>query len=301
MKKVFVIILNWNRIGDTIDCLKSVKNSNTEGFDLKILIVDNASTDDSLEKLKEIRDIELISNKINLGFAGGNNVGIKHALKNGADYVIVLNNDTVLEKNSLSILVKTASDNPKAGAISPKIYFEKGYEFCKNKYDEIDKGKVIWYAGGVIDWKNVYGSGRGVDGVDSGLFNRNTDTDFATGTCMLLTKQALEKTGSFDEKYFMYYEDTDISQRLIKMGFRVLYAHDANIWHKVAQSSGIGSNLNDYFITRNRMLFGLKFAPFRAKTALAKESLKLLLTGRKWQKIGIRDFYLGRFGKGSWI
>jgi GT2 family glycosyltransferase len=301
MKKVFVIILNWNGIKDTLDCLKSAKSLNTENFDLKILVVDNASTDDSLERLKEIPDIETISNKNNMGFAGGNNVGIKYVLKNGADYVVILNNDTVLEKNSLSILIKTASDNPKAGTLSPKIYFEKGYEFHKNKYKPADKGKVIWYAGGVIDWKNIYGSGRGVDEVDLGLFNKTTETDFATGTCMLLTRTALEKVGMFDEKYFMYYEDTDLSQRMKTNGFEVIYVPNAQIWHKVAQSSGIGSNLNDYFITRNRMLFGLKYALFRTKMALVKESLKFLLTGRKWQKIGIRDYYLGRFGKGSWV
>jgi hypothetical protein len=300
MKKVFVIILNWNRFNDTLACLESVQVLNTQGFDLKVLIVDNASTDDSLKRLKEIKNVEIISNSTNLGFAGGNNVGIRYALKKGADYVVVLNNDTILEKDSLNHLVKTASDNPKTGALSPKIYFEKGYEFQKNKYKAADKGKVIWYAGGLIDWKNVYGSGRGVDEVDKGTFNQIADTDFATGTCMLFPRVALEKIGMFDEKYFMYYEDTDLSQRLKKGGFEVMYVPDAHIWHKVAQSSGIGSELNDYFITRNRMLFGLKYAPLRTKLALIKESLKLLLSGRKWQKTGISDYYLGRFGKGSW-
>ena len=300
MKKVFVIILNWNRFNDTLACLESVQVLNTQGFDLKVLIVDNASTDDSLKRLKEIKNVEIISNSTNLGFAGGNNVGIRYALKKGADYVVVLNNDTILEKDSLNHLVKTASDNPKTGALSPKIYFEKGYEFQKNKYKIADEGKVIWYAGGLIDWKNVYGSGRGVDEVDKGTFNQIADTDFATGTCMLFPRVALEKIGMFDEKYFMYYEDTDLSQRLKKGGFEVMYVPDAHIWHKVAQSSGIGSELNDYFITRNRMLFGLKYAPLRTKLALIKESLKLLLSGRKWQKTGISDYYLGRFGKGSW-
>lgn len=301
MKKVFVIILNWNRLKDTLTCLKSVRDLNTQSFDLKVLIVDNASTDDSLEKLKEIKDVELISNRTNLGFAGGNNVGIRYALKEGADYVVVLNNDTILEKDSLNRLVKTALSNPECGALSPKIFFEKGYEFQKNKYKEADKGKVIWYAGGVIDWKNVYGSGRGVDEVDTGLFNQIENTDYATGTCMLLTREGLKKVGMFDEKYFMYYEDTDLSQRFKKGGFEVVYVPDAIIWHKVAQSSGIGSDLNDYFITRNRMLFGLKYASLRTKFALIRESIKLLLNGRQWQKIGIRDFYLGRFGKGSWV
>lgn len=300
MKKVFIIILNWNRFEDTFDCLRSVRSLNVQGYELKILIVDNGSTDGSLEKLKGIKDISLISNECNLGFAGGNNIGIKYALQNGADYVVIINNDVILEKNSLNQLVKTALNNPTFGAISPKIFFEKNYEFYKNKYNETDKGKVIWYAGGIIDWKNVYGSGRGVDEVDKGKFDKITNTDFATGTCMLLTRTALEKVGVFDDKYFMYYEDTDLSQRLKRKRFEVIYTPNATIWHKVSQSSGIGSDLNDYFITRNRMLFGIKYASLHTKFALLKESIKLLLNGRKWQKIGIRDFYLGNFGKGTW-
>lgn len=300
MKKIFIIILNWNRFEDTFECLKSVKSLNTQGYDLKVLIVDNGSTDGSLKKLKEIKNIDLVSNNDNLGFAGGNNIGIKYALEKGADYVVILNNDVILEKNSLKHLVKAALDNPKFGALSPKIFFEKNYEFQKNKYSEADKGKVIWYAGGTIDWKNVYGEGRGVDEVDKGLFNQLISTDFATGTCMLLTRDALKKVGMFDEKYFMYYEDTDLSQRLKKRGFEVAYVPDSVIWHKVSQSSGIGSELNDYFITRNRMLFGLKYASLRTKFALIREGLKLLSNGRKWQKIGIRDYFLGKLGKGSW-
>jgi GT2 family glycosyltransferase len=117
---------------------------------------------------------------------------------------------------------------------------------------------------------------------------------------MLLRSEALKDIGLFDEKYFMYLEDADLSQRLKKKGWEVLYAPKTEIWHKVAQSSGIGSDLNDYFITRNRLLFGMRYAKCRTKLALVKESFKLLLTGRGWQKIGVRDFYLGRFRKGSW-
>ena len=300
MKKVFAVILNWNRLGDTLECLESVRSLNTDGIDLNILVVDNGSTDDSTEKLKSIKDIKLISNKCNLGYAAGNNVGIRYALESGADYVIVLNNDTILEKNCFSGLVKTAEDNQSLGALSPKIYFAKGYEFQKNKYKERELGKVIWYAGGVIDWKNVYGNGRGVDEVDKDVSDKTTETDYATGTCILLTKEALKRVGMFDERYYMYYEDTDLSQRLKRGGFGVVYVPSANIWHKVAQSSGIGSDLNDYFITRNRMIFGIKYASTRTKLALIKESIRLLVGGRKWQKIGIRDYYLGKFGKGSW-
>src|SRR3989344_2902107 len=117
---------------------------------------------------------------------------------------------------------------------------------------------------------------------------------------MFMRRNVLEKSGLFDEKYFMYYEDTDLSLRIKKNGFKLFYIPQAIVWHKVAQSSGIGSELNDYFITRNRLLFGMKYAKIRSRFALYRESLRLLSSGRKWQKKGVIDFYLGRFGKGSW-
>ena len=117
---------------------------------------------------------------------------------------------------------------------------------------------------------------------------------------MFLSRNALEKVGLFDEKYFMYFEDTDLSMRLKRVGFRVFYVPRAVLWHKVAQSSAIGSSLNDYFITRNRMLFGMKYAPLRARFALLREALKFLLYGRNWQRIGVIDYITGNLWKGSW-
>jgi len=95
-------------------------------------------------------------------------------------------------------------------------------------------------------------------------------------------------------------EDADHAQRIKKAGYKVLYSGKGWLWHKVSQSSGIGSELNDYFLTRNRMIFGMRYASLRTKFALLRESIKLLLSGRKWQKIGIKDYYLGNLGKGSW-
>ena len=117
---------------------------------------------------------------------------------------------------------------------------------------------------------------------------------------MFLTKEVLEKVGLFDEKYFMYYEDTDLSLRIRKAGFKVLYVPTGIVWHKIAQSSGIGSDLNDYYITRNRLLFGVKYAKLRTKLALFKESIRFLINGRKWQKRAVIDYFIGNFEKGSW-
>lgn len=302
--KVCIIVLNWNGARDTIECLKSIQELRIRNYELGIIVVDNGSTDDSISKIKKLSishyPLAIISNKQNLGYAGGNNIGIRYALGKGADYVMVLNNDTILHSDSMIRIIETLKMDSRIGLASPKIYFAKGFEFHKNRYKKEDQGRVIWYAGGKIDWGNVYGSTRGVDEVDKGQYDKEGITDFATGTCMILTRKLIEEVGMFDERHFLYYEDTDLSERSRKAGLKVMYIPRAVVWHKVAQSSGIGSELNDYYITRNRLLFGIKYARLRTKFALVKESIKLLLNGRKWQKIGIRDFYFGRFGKGSW-
>jgi GT2 family glycosyltransferase len=306
---ISVVILNWNRKKDTLNCLESLQKAKCE-FELEIIVVDNASSDGSVSEIKKffrqrskrgkIFRGEIIKNKENLGFCKGNNIGIDHALNHGADFVLLLNNDTFVEKDFLVNLIGTAFKHPKGGVFSPKIYFAPGYEFKKEIYKDKDVGKVIWYAGGDLDWKNVYGTNCGVDNVDHGQFDKVKQTDFATGACMLLRKEVLRDVGSLDKKYFMYFEDADLSIRAKRKGWGVIFVPDAKIWHKVSQSSGIGGPLNDYFITRNRLLFGIRYASLRTRFALYRESLRLLKSGRKWQKKGVVDFYFGKFEKGSW-
>jgi len=302
--KLSVVILNWNRKEDTKLCIKSLLSSDLRGIDLEILVVDNGSTDGSEEELKKIKtngvSYEVILTGTNLGFAGGNNVGIKHAINHGSDYVLILNNDTLVDKRMLISFAKEAEKHPKAAILSPKIYFAPGFEYHKNKYKRSELGRVIWYAGGNLDWNNIYGENRGVDEVDHGQYDEQIPIDFATGAAMFCRISAIKKVGDFDEKYFMYLEDADLSVRMKKADFGVLYCPRAFLWHKVAQSSTIGGELNDYFIGRNRMLFGMKYAKLKTKLALVRESLKILKDGRKWQKIAIRDFYLMNFGRGSW-
>lgn len=296
---VFAVILNWNREKDTIECINSLKKAKTDGLLLKIVVVDNASSK-GIKDIEKIENIKVIKNKENLGFAGGNNVGIRYALENGADFLLLLNNDTLVDEKLIIQLLEVAEKRKGSGVLSPKIYFAPGYEFHKDQYKPSERGKVIWYAGGKVDWDNVYGSNHGVDQIDKGEFNELTETDFATGAAMFLRREALKDAGLFDEKYFMYLEDVDLSLRMKRKDWRVLYAPPAHLWHKVAQSSAIGGGLNDYYTTRNRLLFGMRYAPLRTKIALFRESIKLLAGGRKWQRRGVLDFYLGRFGKGSW-
>lgn len=299
--KIVVIILNWNNKELTLECLQSLQKIKVPPkSQVSFLIVDNGSTDGSVRAIEaRYKDIKIIENKKNLGYAEGNNVGMRYALGKGADYLLIVNNDLEVDENFLVQLIEAAKKEKKAGLFSPKIYFAPGYEFHKERYKETDKGKVIWYAGGIIDWDNILSPHRGVDEIDRGQYNKVVETDYTSGSCLLIKRAVLEKIGLFDKKFFMYWEDSDLSQRAKRAGWQVLYVPQAKIWHKVAASSAIGSSLNDYYLTRNRLLFGLRYARLRTKFALFRDSIKILLNGRVWEKIGVRDFYLMRFGKGS--
>ena len=304
MTNVFITIVNFNGVKDTIDCLNSIDRLDISDINLTVVVVDNASTDESFTEISNFKlqnsNFKLIKNEDNLGFSGGHNVGIKYALENGAEYIIVLNNDVILDKSLIKELVKSAKNDNNAGLISPKIYFAKGFEFHKDRYKENELGKIIWYAGGNMDWNNVIGEHEGVYEVDKGQFSKRKETDFASGCCMLIKKEVVEKTGDFDERYFLYYEDNDLSQRAREKGFGIVFEPGAIMWHKNAGSvGGSGSSLQDYYITRNRMLYGMTYASLRTKLALFRESIKFLLIGRRWQRKGVFDYYLGRFGKGS--
>ena len=306
-KKPFVsiIVLTWNGIKDTLLVLQDIAKLDTKGLKAETLVVDNGSTDETVKTLENYRlpnmDFRLIKTGENLGFAGGNNVGIKNALRRGADFVILLNNDVILKNNLLTALVKIAQKDPRIGLISPKMYFAKGFEFHKNRYKEEDKGKVIWYAGGVIDWENIYSSHRGVDEVDKGQYDKQVETDFANGACVLIRKEVFRKVGYLDDGFFLYWEDADFSEKAKRLGFKVVYTPRTCLWHKVSSSAGgSGSPSNDYFLVRNRFIFGMRYASFRTKIALVRDSLRLLFIGRPWQKKGARDGLLGRMGKASW-
>jgi GT2 family glycosyltransferase len=301
MLKVLVSLISFNNSKDTLECLDSLEKVKTEGFELIVVVVDNASKGVfQTEKKFNNFVLKIIRSEKNLGFSGGQNLGIKWGLENGIDYFVVLNNDVYLDENFLKELLESFEAEKKCGLVSPKIYFAKGYEFHKDRYLESELGKVIWYAGGKMDWENVLASHRGVDEVDNGQYASLETTDFASGCCVMIKRNVLKTIGLFDEKYFLYYEDNDLSQRARAKGFEIFYQPKAILWHKNAGSTGgSGSLLQDYYITRNRLLFGFKYAKFKTKLALIKESIKFIFSGRKAQRKGVEDFYLMRFGKGS--
>lgn len=209
----------------------------------------------------------------NHGFAWANNQIAKQAIKDGHDLFILLNNDTTVEPDFIKPLMDRLKDDA-VGMVCPKIYFYPGNEFHKNAYKKSELGKVIWYAGGIIDWANVYASHWGVDEVDHGQFNQVIETDFATGCCLAITKETINKIGLMDEKYFLYYEDADWSLAAKKAGLKIIIEPKSVIYHKNAGSTGgSGSNLQQYYQTRNRLYFGLKYAPFKTKLHLMKNAL----------------------------
>ncbi len=302
MKNILISILNFNSRKETFNCLNSIKKIKTENFKISVLLINNGSKEKLTIKEDFINPIplKLIENISNLGFAGGHNISFKYAIKNNFDYILILNNDVELNINFLKEMVSAIKSDSDIGIVVPKIYFSPGFEYHKDRYVRDEIGRVFWYAGGKFDWNNIVGLHRGVDEVDIGQYNKREETDYATGCCMLLKTEALKKSGLFDEKYFLYYEDGDLSLRIKRCGYKIIYEPNAIVYHNNASSSGgSGSNLQDYYITRNRMMFGLKYAPLRAKFALIKESAKILTKGRNWQKKAIIDFYIKKFGKGS--
>ena len=300
-KTISIVTINFNSENETHQCLSSLFEIDHSDFDIKIIVVDNGSKEIfKLTKAEQEKDVFLIRSDINLGFSGGNNLGISKALGSGSDYVLIINNDTYHDKNFLKELFTVLEKSKSVGAAVPKIYFAKGHEFHKNRYKNLELGKVFWYAGGFMDFKNALSVHRGVDEVDKGQYDVQETVDFATGCCILFKREVLEKVGLFDDRYFLYFEDADLSMRIIKSGFNIMYVPSAFIWHINAASSGVGSTLQDYFITRNRLLFGFTYGNFRLRFALYRESMRILFFGRLWQKLAIRDFYFKKFEKGSW-
>lgn len=292
--KIFVLILNWNGKEDTLACLESLKAS--EGEVGRMVVVDNGSTDGSVEAIKRrFPQVTLIENQRNLGFCAGNNVGMRIFLQEERyPYLLLLNNDTLVAPSALKVLAAAFSEEG-VGAVVPKIYYADSQR--------------LWYAGGGIDWKQGsathYGHGR----KDEQHFDRRREVSFATACAVLLKREVLEKVGLFDERYFIYGEDVDLSIRLAKAGYRILYLPEAVVWHKVGVSviAQEGVQFIWYQMTRNRLLTMSKHARWREWLPFlfyfpllwGWKALVFLIRGRPqvvWAMMrGAVDFLKGRF------
>ncbi|KKS93308.1 MAG: hypothetical protein UV68_C0022G0006 [Candidatus Collierbacteria bacterium GW2011_GWC2_43_12] len=298
--KIAFITVNFHSDQDTLEVVSQLeKNTLPRGVELVVYCVDNDRSDTLKQSLLQYPHAVYLDSPGNVGFAAGNNIGFKRALIDQADIVVLINNDTVVPKNLVKNILTSPISNEKIGVVGGLIYFARGFEFKEN-YEKSDLGRVIWYAGGKHDWDNVYATHQGVDEVDRGQYDKVRETDFITGCLFIIRRDVLEKVGQFDERYCLYFEDSDLCKRVSLAGYKLVIDPNIKLWHKVAQSSGIGSPLNDYFLTRNRLLFGTSYASARTKFALYREAVKKLFIGTPAQKIAIKDFFTGNLGWGSW-
>lgn len=298
---VSLILINYNSKSDTDECLKSLAALKTKGFTYSVVVVDNGSlqTYTLPRSLAKHKKFEVVRSEANLGFTGGNNLGMYYSIeKYNSDYVVLLNNDTVVDPQFLQKLLDCSEAHPDYGLICPKIYFYKGNEFHQKSYVRTQLGKVLWYAGGSIDWFNLAAFHRGVDEVDYGQFDMFGDVDFATGCCVLIKREVLEKVGTFDKRFFLYFEDVDLSVRAKRAGYGIGYCPESIVWHKNAGSSGgAGSKVHNYYIARNRLLFAFKHGDNRVKMIGLRILLQYIFAGTIYQRVAVWHFILGRFGK----
>ena len=281
---VSIIIINWNGWKDTIECLESVYQIEYPNFD--VIVVDNNSLDDSLDQIRayssgelkvdsdffdynaenkplyiteymegetpsDIKNLDLIilKNKRNYGFPRGNNVGIKFALENlDPDFILLLNNDTIVHPYFLTELVQEGHLNELVGILGPKIYY-------------YDKKDVIWSAGCRISWKLARGIQIGSGELDHGQYDEKKEVEYVSGSAFLIKSEVIKEIGLMDDKYFLYFEESDWTLRANNAGFKSLYVPRAKIWHKISKSGGgISQPLGLYYITRNRWVFMKKWA-----------------------------------------
>lgn len=300
--KVYIIVLNWNSLEYTLRCLASLRKLHYSNYD--IVVVDNGSRNFSKTEIQRTYpDVKVFLNPTNLGYTGGNNVGIKYALEQGADYILLLNNDTTIAPDFLDILIKAGENYESVGILGPTIFYQK-------RPDEVCS------MGGKIDLKtgeiSVYENGK----IDKDGHMENIEVDFISGCSLLLKKSILETIGPLEEKFFAYWEDVEYCIRAKQIGVKSLIVPKAKVWHEVSTSIGEDSALKAYYKTRNYLLI-MKFYGSRHKRFSIRFTLKifkdimwLLFKSKDRESFkkakaliwGIADFYLNKYGEGSqWL
>jgi GT2 family glycosyltransferase len=236
---VYVVVLNWNAWKETLECLGALDR--IEYSNHHILVVDNGSTDGSPENISAARDdIELLTTRENLGYAGGNNAGIAHALDNGAEFVWILNNDTRVDRLALAALVEAARADPRCGVlVSRQVREDTGQQFT-SAY-QVENGKEVEIRCESCSSDPPYHPASAV-----------------RGPSMLLRAQPLEEVGLFDERYFHYFEDRDLGERVRRAGWTLGFVCRSVVYHAVGASLPAGSPQAQYYFLRNQLLFRQK-------------------------------------------
>lgn len=296
--RVAIVTVNHNGAADTLELLASLGRLDVSKYETKIVVVDNGSTDASVAQIAgKYPHLSLLQTGVNLGYAGGYNRAFTAALAWQADYIMAINNDTSIpDKHFLHRLMSTITSAGDIGVVCPKVLFAPGYEFHQDRYGSKDIGRVIWYAGGRFDWDNVVSVHRGINEVDRGQYAAVASVDFANGCCLLVKREVVDRVGFFDPGLFAYFEDNDLSLRIRRAGYRIVYDGGTRIYHKVSRTAGIGSEFTDYLLTRNRLAFGLHHAPWRSRIALLRQAVGFVVGGRPAQRLGVVDFFKGVTG-----
>jgi len=303
MPTVYFVVITWNGKSDTLDCLSSL--SKLEYNPVEVIVVDNGSTDGSVLAIREnFPKAILVETGQNLGYTGGNNVGMRHALDRGADYVCLLNNDTAVDPRLVTELITFAESEPSAGIIGPRQYY-------------FDHPNVVVGSGSRIDWmqgtiRHLY---KGmVDTTEVSADKIPCVVDFHDGVCVAVRREYLEKIGLLDERYYLCgFEDADWGIRAVRNGYKVWNVPTAKMWHKISATVGVGSPITTYYMTRNALLFfwentpiHLRWLPFfnillrttrtvGAWTMKPKYQTELFRRKRRANLFAIRDFFLGRY------
>lgn len=294
---VSIVILNYNGRDDTLACLRSLDH--VQYPSVRIVVVDNGSTDGSIAALRDAYpELALIETGANLGFAAGNNLGVQHALDQGADYVLLLNNDTEVAPDFLCHLVDVIQADPQIGIVGPTIYY----------YEQPD---VVWSAGGIIDWRRGTTRMAALNEADVGQFGTvPRPVDFVSGCALLISRSALERAGRLDPRFFMYYEETEWCVRVARAGFKILHVPESKIWHKISIEARAASPFVHYYMTRNRLLFlqAVRAGWQAWAHTLLLEYMRTLVSWSvrpKWRAMraqrnvmlrAIRDYCIGRVG-----
>ena len=293
---VAVVVLCWNGREDTLACLASLERMRWPR--LTVIVVDNGSTDGTLEAVRrDFPGATAIRSDENLGFAEGNNVGLRAALEAGADYVLLLNNDTIADQALVEALVAEARRRPDAGALCPLIRY-------------VDPPDLIWYAGARYDPRAVHnGRHTGYGERDTGQYHAVREIGRATGAAMLVPREVVERVGYLDGRLFLQVEDVEWSLRMRAAGYRILYVPAGQVWHHVSVASG-GERAPDtaYYEMRNSLYVCARHAPLRWPARTRRE-LGMLLVHLTHARLaprpvanaraviaGWRDFRRGRLG-----
>lgn len=276
---VGVVLLNYNQDSYTLDCIDSLLAD--EYQDLRIVVVDNTQNGTLQSKLTGCRmdQILVIANDLNTGFCGGNNQGIRWHLEQGVDYVLILNNDTILERGCVSRLVKAAEEQPVPTVVTAKIMYD---------HDRT----LIWYAGGHLDYLWGLGRHERFREHDDGRLDSTRRVTYTTGCCMLVPRSVYEQFGLMKEELFAYMDDTEYSMRLHRAGVPIAYEPSAVLYHRVSggKSPKDYSPAYLYYITRNRAHVGgsLWYRSYLATVSLVVALVRylyvLLLHGDSWRE-----------------